>query len=69
MKIKEGYNSQPFEITVNARKGEKTMELWFINLYLPKDREKSDMLSYITIEEALELRDALNKALKESIGL
>lgn len=69
MTIKDGYNSQPFQIGVNARKGEKTMELWFIDLQRRDSTEKDDLLSYMTLDEAIELRDTLNKAIKEQVGL
>jgi hypothetical protein len=77
--ITDGYNGQATEIRVAAR-GTDAAELWIEQDGLPKYSTNAEgvttqidrgveTLAYITIQEAITLRDELNVAIKEMAGL
>lgn len=67
--IDKGYGGQTTEVRVSARDSGTNGELWIEQ----KDRSNPDMrsetLAYITINEAIELRDELNQAIARMAGL
>lgn len=80
--IKEGYDGQPLEIKVYARPDDRKTELWIGQFDEWKYKERDDdyidenkanyrteTLAFITIQEAIALRDELNVAIKEMAGL
>jgi hypothetical protein len=65
-KIKEGFNGKELEIKINGK------ELWLIQNGLPLvdgNEKYKETLSYVTINELIELRNEINEAIKELAGL
>ena len=69
MEIKSGYNEKPLKIRIQvSRKEDRAAELWLMQggLELPPHLEKyKETLSYITLQELLDLRDEVATAIKE----
>lgn len=66
MKIKAGFNDKELEIRVNGK------ELWLVQTGLPLvdgNEKYKETLSYVTINELIELRNEINEAIKELAGL
>ncbi len=67
--IKEGYNSEITEIKICSSDNHNLMaEVWIDQ----RDRTstmRSETLAYATLEELIQLRDEINNALKEIIGV
>lgn len=66
MKIKAGFNGKELEIRVNGK------ELWLVQTGLPLvdgNEKYKETLSYVTINELIELRNEINEAIKELAGL
>ena len=66
MKIKEGYNGKELQIRIgNARKSERSAEVWieFEEKKIPKET-----LSYANINELLDLKEEIEKAIKEIVN-
>lgn len=79
MIIKDGYNSKPLTIRVDASDRTKVAEFWMeiqgLDGLIKRAVEtgasgwEGEMLSYITLSELIELRDECNKAIKELAGV
>ena len=64
--IKEGFNSSPLEIKISASKGESA-ELWIDQTGLSEERKKT--LSYVSLQELVALRDMVEAAILDTIGI
>ena len=63
MKIKDGYNSEPMEISVVLpSSGAKVLEFWIKNNKIGESN-KDEIISYITLDEALELKREIEEAI------
>lgn len=73
MTIKDGFNSAPLIIsaTSGGSSDPRIIELKteFSGLTETLGYKRNDFYSWVTIAEAIELRDELNKAIKEATGL
>lgn len=76
--IKEGYAHQPLEIKVYPRENGGMIEIWTEmfdgSKYEPGDprddpKFRTEVLHYATLNEALQLRDELNDAIRGATGL
>jgi len=65
MIIKYGYGDKPCKIYFELR-DDKYINLWIIQEGLKKDYET---LSYISLNELIELRDEINKIIKEVVNV
>jgi hypothetical protein len=66
MIIKNGYGDKDLKIRVNPTSfNSKVGEFWIEFAVKPKE----ETLSYITLEELLNLRDEINKTIKEIVGI
>lgn len=69
MEIKEGYNGKPLRLTFRARPETRTTELWLTQEgleALPSEFQKyKETLSYVTLDELLDLKDEIAAAIKE----
>lgn len=68
MKIKDGYNGKELRIRINPCKENRMAELWLLQdgLELPPEYEKyKETLSYMTLDELLDLRGEVATAIKE----
>ena len=63
MKIKEGYNEKELEIRINSS-SDRSAEMW-IEFGCKPEKET---LSYITLEELLDLKDEINKAISDIVN-
>jgi len=66
MVIKDGFNGFPWEIIITGRE-KGASELW-IKLKEPLPT-KDEVLLYITTTELVALRDELNNAIRDAVGL
>lgn len=67
MKIKGGYNGKNLEIRISPVRDRRTAELWLLQegLSLPPEYQKyKETLSYMTLEELMDLRDEVAAAIK-----
>jgi len=65
MKIKSGFGEKETEINI-SKSGKRTAELWINQTGLTGLTElKQETLSYLTLEELLNLRDEINEVIKE----
>ena len=80
--IKEGYSHQPLEIKVYPRENGGMIEIWtemfddskFYEREVEGDSRddpkfRTEVLHYATLNEALQLRDELNDAIRGATGL
>lgn len=68
MEIKDGYNSEPMRIDVSGRAEERTMEFWIRSDKIGKSG-KDEILAYMTLDEAMELKKEIEKAVKDMFGI
>ena len=62
MKIKEGYNDKELQIRINHESG-RVANMW-IEFGCQPNKET---LSYVTLEELLDLKDEISNAIKEIV--
>lgn len=65
MLIKKGFNDKNTYIKISAQENSRTIEVWIDQEGL----ESRETLSYATIEELLDLKDEIEKALKAVMGV
>jgi len=61
MKIKEGFNGKETRIRIYGKKEGRTAELWIEQTGL----NEKETLSYMSVDELLDLKDEVEIALKE----
>ena len=65
MKIKTGFNDKETRIRIYGKKNDRIAELWIEQTGL----SEKETLSYVSIEELLDLKNEIETALKEIINL
>jgi hypothetical protein len=68
MEIKGGYNDQPLVISFEPNKERRTAGLWLKQegLQVPPEYQKyKETLSYLTLDELLDLKDEISAAIKQ----
>lgn len=68
--IKAGFNDKPLHIQVSSREDSRTAELWIVQDGLEDEvnpNRAQETLSYITLDELLDLRDELNTVINEIV--
>ena len=69
MEIKVGYNNYPLKIRIHGRKYENA-ELWLEQEGLTEECTRySETLSYVTMQELIELKREIENALLKMTGL
>ncbi|MEK7661924.1 MAG: hypothetical protein AAB355_00260 [Patescibacteria group bacterium] len=67
MKIKNGFDDKELEIRVGKSSG-RTAEMW-IKFKVKEDNVQKETLSYITLEELLDLKDEIQKTINKITGV
>ena len=60
MKIKEGFNSKPLKLQISAHADSRLAEVW---IDFESKHPQRETLSYATLEELLNLKDEIDKAI------
>lgn len=62
--IKQGYGGKPLVIKINGTEGNQVSQLWIEYTELADNQIKAETLSYITLEELLELKKEIDNAVR-----
>lgn len=70
MTIKEGFGSKATHIKIYPReRGDRMAEVWIDQEGIASETSRTETLAYITLEELLDLRDEINKVIKQIVGV
>lgn len=67
--IEDGYGGMPLKIKLDPASNRNIIELWTEMIAPNTSGDTDERLHYMTIKEAVELRDALNAVLHGALGL
>lgn len=69
MKLKAGYNDEPLELRISGSTN-GSIQLWVNQSGLPEEASRyRETLSYMTLDEALALKQELEAAVKSVFGI